>query len=490
MVHEELLRIVITTKDEGWKQSLFAYLANELSQKQGSIRRLRAVQTCADYLLVNPEPMVDGEGHPIDPHPGLIVIRNLLTDILCPPNDPIQVEARVEERMYAASALGGLGLESLDRFAHVLGEEHVNEELLRVVCAAGLRLCMQFQERDASASIDLYQKLDQARLSNYAVALWNTVKSLRTDHSGSFEWGVGVFRLSQEERTHMHFVERAGAQFEWFAAARLKLQANNKLLPWADLTDDLSQHLNRLQGWIDRLIQGEDWIAPPSEIQTFLAEVRGPWSGVDRFTRYWNLPLFDPWQSRRDFQRVENVMNTYTNTWDLNEKIGQGQVKNKVSDRLKPVSSLVFGPLESKVNGWGLAASWSGAKRVKMSENSANPSTTPSDWALELDRPRATGLTFESAIPKGAHAATLNFIHCSPSRIPLPYQGATEVEIAIADAGYKLDLLVQNPAFEPLRFSIPNRILEGRESLEITVKLVGSRSLYWLLGIWVEFDVE
>jgi hypothetical protein len=106
---------------------------------------------------------------------------------------------------------------------------------------------------------------------------------------------------------------------------------------------------------------------------------------------------------------------------------------------------------------------------------------------LELNKPEDGVIRVAVSVPSGALRASFVVDHLSPARISLPFQGGTKVKITVEGDEFEWTRRL-SISRELNEVTLPERMLVGRDSLTVEIRLAGSTALYWLAGFEVRFD--
>ena len=204
------------------------------------------------------------------------------------------------------------------------------------------------------------------------------------------------------------------------------------------------------------------------------AKVLDDWSIPDGLTKY--LESIQP----REYTPLLSL-DPYANTWDLSKPMALGRIEYPGAAGVHHRALVEFSELQAKLSGAPSTFEWSGADIYNFNTDTV---------VLEFLHPGRSEARFVVKIPRQTVSARIHVTHQSPKRSPLPGIGGVPVEFSVESGEYKViqHVTSDDGLIEAHVIQIPERLIVGRESIELRIRLLNAPALYWLRSLELKFE--
>jgi|GEM_PF-2741503 len=449
---------------------IMGFLAHELTQSTSPARRLSAVITAGQYLLVCPLPYdTDGAGE---------AWTVSLIDELARIVDAEDHESEMTElRYHAICALSGMTRVKVFRsLIPMIG--HPDPEARRLAASATFRLWLLINTPEDGG------RLPVSLLGEWCSRMWNAACQYDTDVHEASKKGRALER--EYLVPHAGFIGKVGQSLDWVAWTLKGRRDGDLEIAWDGLPPGLVRHVaTRARflrcfheaGSVPLSLNSSDlthWPstgAPLSDLGSFNQSVRNPekvitaaLQKVEDWTLHDNM-----WRPHGDLQHVEFV----------NQEVVAGT----------PFATFDFrGAVPDLGN--GAVSAWGERLREVSAQGAGMEDESRKEGLHLVLRPgEGDSVHLVCRVPTWATGARVLVGGVTASRDPQPHRGSVTIVLTTPDDMCNLRVKA-SAAFDHdvPEFMLSRAVFRGKRELEMTLKMDSSTNLFWLHSVIVTFE--
>ncbi|HED64974.1 MAG TPA: serine/threonine protein kinase [Planctomycetes bacterium] len=488
--HEELLFLYFAEDGARYQDLLLRFLTRELDPASPLLCRLQAARTCAAKFLVDPVHLWDEQGEPQALPPDLQRLRDALVIAANPDPESFPAgdvftpgeEADRHEflRMYATGALSGFDFVAYDTLLARCFDVHPE---IRRIANSACQVFLRTREREVFNRLDGdFSEVPAGALVRTAVTAWNSTRFTLAERAKGYERYPRHHELFRESDWRSIGMRSGTLRVVSWLLGRIATDAHRagrRTKPWRDLAFP-----ERLRIYLED--QQNSFSNPSLAVEHRNAD-RAPepfagWPGLplsDRERQSWNAYFGrSPQPAQPDFDPFEP---DFENTWlpDREGNLGEEDLDVSVIEGATGLQ-LTLEP-DGRLHAIGLPA------KIKFDSLDAYKQIPGvRGWRLQFARPGKSELRIDLSVPPGSCRGSIHLSHLTPQRAILPWSGQAQVEIRIEPGGilYREEVPLET---EQLDLPLTARLLAQTDSVTIGVRYLGIESIYWVMGIQIEF---